>query len=192
MSEADDDHAISYQALPRGVPVVTSDGQEIGTVHRVQDNTREHIFDGIVMRTADGTRFVDAPEVARITRRQVTLRIDAAEARELPEPSAVQTRAQRGGAPLATLAARRPLACRRWRRTWRSSASGRSASTSPARSSRRSSARSSTPAASPAAPRTASRGPSSSSATTPRSRPSPSPCTSPRTCAAPRSWWRSS
>ncbi len=66
------------------MPVVSSDGERLGTVHRVQDNAREHIFDGIVMRTGDGMRFVDAPEVDRITLRQVTLNIDAAQARELP------------------------------------------------------------------------------------------------------------
>jgi hypothetical protein len=79
-----DDHQIGYQALPRGVPVVSSDGIEIGTVHRVLDNAREHIFDGIEVRTRDGVRFVDAPEVARITRHRVTLSIDAAEAGSLP------------------------------------------------------------------------------------------------------------
>ena len=82
----DEDHQIGYQALPRGVPVVTSDGVRMGVVHRVQDNAREHIFDGIVVKTDKGNRFVDAPEVARITLRQVTLTIDAAEAASLPEP----------------------------------------------------------------------------------------------------------
>jgi sporulation protein YlmC with PRC-barrel domain len=83
---SDDDHSISYLALQRGVPVVTSDGVQIGTVHRVQDNAREHIFDGIVVKTEKGNRFVDAPEVARITARQVTLTIDAGEAAELQPP----------------------------------------------------------------------------------------------------------
>jgi hypothetical protein len=92
----DDDHQIGYQALPRGVPVVTSDGTTIGTVHRVQDNTREHIFDGIVIKTDSGRRFVDAPEVARITLRQVTLTIDASQASSLPEHrGALQTRLKR-------------------------------------------------------------------------------------------------
>jgi len=80
----DDGHQIGYQALPRGVPVFTSDGVEFGKVHRVQDNAREHIFDGIVVATSDGRVFVDAPEVARITERRVTLTIDAEEARSLP------------------------------------------------------------------------------------------------------------
>ena len=81
----DDDPQIGYQALPRGVPVVTSDGVTLGTVHRVQDNAREHIFDGIVVKTDTGSVFVDAPEVARITLRQVSLNIDFAEVSLLPE-----------------------------------------------------------------------------------------------------------
>ena len=78
------DHPIGYQALPRGVPVYTSDGVELGKVYRVQDNAREHIFDGIVVTTKDGRRFVDAPEVARITVSRVTLSIDSQEAKDLP------------------------------------------------------------------------------------------------------------
>jgi hypothetical protein len=102
----DDDHQIGYQALPRGVPVVAADGVEVGTVHRVLDNAREHIFDGIVIRTADGRRFVDAPEVARITASRVTLSITAQEAAGLPE--------QPGGLGALERTARR--AGRRWRR----------------------------------------------------------------------------
>ena len=53
---------------------------------KVLDNAREHIFDGIVISTPRGRRFVDAPEVARITERRVTLTIDVEEAQSLPEP----------------------------------------------------------------------------------------------------------
>ena len=81
----DHGHAIGYNVLKRGTPVRSSDGVEIGTVRRVQDNAREHIFDGIVIDTPDGRRFVDAPEVARIYERAVILTITAGEARELPE-----------------------------------------------------------------------------------------------------------
>ncbi len=77
--------AIGYKVLKRGTSVRSSDGVEIGTVRRVQDNAREHIFDGIVIDTDDGRRFVDAPEVARIFERAVVLTITAEEARELPE-----------------------------------------------------------------------------------------------------------
>ena len=90
---ADDEHQIGYQALPRGVPVHASDGVLVGRVHRVLDNAREHIFDGIVIATENGKRFVDAPEVARITSARVTLTIDAAEAAQLPsQPGAARTR----------------------------------------------------------------------------------------------------
>ena len=82
----DDGQQIGYKLLPSGVPVLSSDGIEIGKVQRVLDNAREHIFDGIVITTRDGRRFVDAPEVARITEQRVTLTIDAAEAAKLPPP----------------------------------------------------------------------------------------------------------
>ena len=64
----------------------SADGVQVGTVRRVQENGREHIFDGIVIDTKSGQRFVDAPEVARIAERGVTLTITAAEAAELPPP----------------------------------------------------------------------------------------------------------
>src|SRR3954465_7038604 len=88
--DEDDGHAISYKLLESGVPVVTADGAEIGTVDRVLDNDRESIFDGIVMRAQRGEVFVDAPEVARIAERRVTLSIDAEQAAALPlyEPGA--------------------------------------------------------------------------------------------------------
>jgi hypothetical protein len=94
----DDGHAIGYKVLSRGTPVRTSDGVQIGTVRRVQDNAREHIFDGIVIDTAEGRRFVDAPEVARIFERAVVLTITADDAKELPEPgSALSARMRNAG-----------------------------------------------------------------------------------------------
>jgi sporulation protein YlmC with PRC-barrel domain len=80
----DDSPAISYKLLARGTRVVTADGVELGTVDRVLDNVKENIFDGIVVRTPKGPRFVDAPEVGRITERAVTLTIGASEAEALP------------------------------------------------------------------------------------------------------------
>jgi len=82
---SDEGHAISYKVLARGTPVWTSDGVEIGTVRHVLENDREHIFDGIVVDTPRGRRFVDAPEVGRIAERRVTLSIDAEEAASLPQ-----------------------------------------------------------------------------------------------------------
>jgi sporulation protein YlmC with PRC-barrel domain len=90
----DDGHAVHYTALDRGVPVITSDGQEVGKVAEVLDNYREHIFDGLVIETTGGERrFVDAPEVARTAERAVTLTITAAEVAQLgPPPPRGRTR----------------------------------------------------------------------------------------------------
>jgi hypothetical protein len=78
--EMEEGHAISYKVLRRGTAVRSSDGVQLGTVRRVQEARRENIFDGIVIETANGARFVDAPEVARIAERAVTLTFAAAEA----------------------------------------------------------------------------------------------------------------
>jgi hypothetical protein len=89
----DDGPAISYLALRRGTRVRSSDGAEVGRVRRVQNNAREHIFDGIVVETKRGRRFVDAPEVAHIAEHAVTLTITAAEVlASSPPPSRVRER----------------------------------------------------------------------------------------------------
>jgi uncharacterized C2H2 Zn-finger protein len=76
----DDDVAISYKVLRRGTPVRSSDGVDLGKVRRVHEAKRENLFDGIDVDTRDGVRFLDAPEVARITERQVTTTFPADEA----------------------------------------------------------------------------------------------------------------
>jgi len=97
-ADADDGHAIGYKILARGTVVRSSDGVEVGTVRRVLDNAREHIFDGIVIDTPRGRRFVDAPEVAKIFERAVHLTLTAEEAAALPEqPSAMADRMRNAG-----------------------------------------------------------------------------------------------
>lgn len=81
----------SFLTLPKGVPVYSSDGEELGKVEHVLSAPNIDIFDGIVLDTSvlpGGHRFVDAPEVAEIFERGVVLTIDAAAAKELPEPGA--------------------------------------------------------------------------------------------------------
>jgi hypothetical protein len=83
----DDGHAVHYTAVERGTPVFSSDEVEVGSVHQVLDNYKEHIFDGIVMQTTAGDyRFVDAPEVKRTAERGVTLSLPAADVDKLPSP----------------------------------------------------------------------------------------------------------
>jgi len=87
-------HPTSYLAVSRGTPVYSTDGAEIGRVRRVLAVHEKHIFDGIVIRTAAGDRFLDAPEVDRLYERAVTTTLTEEEARALPEArSALTTRA---------------------------------------------------------------------------------------------------
>jgi hypothetical protein len=100
VAPVDDGHAVHYTALERGTPVYSSDEIELGKVVDVLDNYREHIFDGLVIEVADGSRrFVDAPEVARTAERAVTLTITAQEAAQLGPPP-------QGSKPLGGLARR--------------------------------------------------------------------------------------
>jgi hypothetical protein len=82
----DEGHPVHYSAVPRGTPVYSSDGVEVGSVREMLDNQREHIFDGVVFTDGIKLRFVDAPEVARTAERAVTLSIDAEAARQLGPP----------------------------------------------------------------------------------------------------------
>src|SRR3954471_7206171 len=85
LDDTDDGYAISYKVLERGTPVCDRDGVEVGSVRQVLENEAEHIFDGLVIDTPGGERFVDAPEVARIAERRVTLTLDAEGVAQLPE-----------------------------------------------------------------------------------------------------------
>jgi hypothetical protein len=81
----------SYLAVRPGVAVYSSEGKKLGEVEHVLAVPGDDIFDGIVLDTSvlpGGHRFVDAPEVAEIYELGVVLKIDAAAAENLPEPSA--------------------------------------------------------------------------------------------------------
>lgn len=97
--EPDPDEPVGYLVLPKGTPVVSSDGVTVGKVRKVQHHARERFFDGLVVQTGDGPRFVDAPEVGLLTRRRVTLEITAEEVRALPAPDGllapIETEAKR-------------------------------------------------------------------------------------------------
>lgn len=81
----------SYLAVPKGVPVYSSDGERLGRVVRVLSAPNLDMFDGIVFDTTAGPgghRFVDAPEVDALYEGGVVLKIDAAEAAKLAAPGA--------------------------------------------------------------------------------------------------------
>jgi hypothetical protein len=83
-----DARRISYQALGKGVPVRAWGGEEIGTVEHVLEVPELDVFDGIVVRTADGLRFADADQVADITDRQVVLNLAIEDVERLGRPQA--------------------------------------------------------------------------------------------------------
>ena len=83
----------AYQVLDAGVPVYSSDGEQVGTVDHVVAAPAEDIFHGLVIRTSSsagspsaGQRFVAAEEIESLHERGVDLRIDAGAVAGLPEP----------------------------------------------------------------------------------------------------------
>jgi hypothetical protein len=89
----DEGNPIAYEVLEKGVPVLASDGEQVGTVHHVVSAPAQDIFHGLVVSLPDrGRRFVEAADVASLHERGVDLRIDSQAAGRLPEPG--------GGAPV--------------------------------------------------------------------------------------------
>ena len=80
------DHPIAYTALQPGTPVQTSDGQHFATVRAVLVDEKVSVFDGIVVETADGTRFVDADQIGSIYTTYVCTTLSAEQAADLPLP----------------------------------------------------------------------------------------------------------
>src|ERR1700757_3762568 len=81
-----DDAAISYLAAVRGTPVLSSTGTEIGTLEHVLQVPEVDVFDGIVIATKDGLRFIDADYVEQITLSYIACSLDDAQASRLPAP----------------------------------------------------------------------------------------------------------
>jgi hypothetical protein len=82
-----DDTAISYQAAARGTPVLSSTGTEIGTLEHVLVVPEVDVFDGIVIATKAGLRFIDADDVRQITRSHIWCNLDDAQVSQLAPPN---------------------------------------------------------------------------------------------------------
>ena len=78
---------VSCLALAQGTPVYAADETLVGTVREVLVAEREDIFDGIVIDTDDGERFVDGDQAGRLFERAVILALSPAQVSELPPPS---------------------------------------------------------------------------------------------------------
>lgn len=81
-----DDSAVSYQAAVPGTPVLSSAGTQIGTLEHVLQIPELDVFDGIVIATPAGLRFIDADSVREITRSHIQSSLDDAQASQLPPP----------------------------------------------------------------------------------------------------------
>jgi hypothetical protein len=81
-----DDTPIAYEAATRGTPVLSSAGTQIGTLEHVLEVPEVDVFDGIVIATKDGLRFIDADYVQEITRGHIRCSLDDTQAARLPPP----------------------------------------------------------------------------------------------------------
>ena len=102
MSDAPD-HPIAYTALQPGTPVQTSDGYPFATVQAVLVDEKVSVFDGIVVETAEGGRFVDADQIGSIYTAYVRTTLSAEQAANLPQPD---------GSPLVEIKPARSIADR--------------------------------------------------------------------------------
>ncbi|HEX3840683.1 MAG TPA: hypothetical protein VHU85_07820 [Acidimicrobiales bacterium] len=81
-----DGKPISYLALATGTPVLSASGSEFGTVAHVLQIPELDEFDGIVVSTKDGHRFVDRNQITEITTTSVQCNVSDEEAASLPAP----------------------------------------------------------------------------------------------------------
>jgi hypothetical protein len=80
------DEAVSYLAAVPGTPVLSSTGTQIGTLEHVLQVPELDVFDGIVIATPAGLRFIDADSVGEITLSHIQTSLDDAQASQLSPP----------------------------------------------------------------------------------------------------------
>jgi len=81
-----EDTPVSYQAAVHGSPVLSASGATVGTLEHVLEIPELDIFDGIVIGTHHGLRFIGADQVELITRSYIRCSLDDAQAAQLPPP----------------------------------------------------------------------------------------------------------
>src|SRR5690242_5194290 len=82
------EHPIAYTALQPGTPVRTRDGHEFAVVKAVLVDEKVSVFDGIIVETTEGARFVDADQISTIYTTYVLTTLSADLAANLPLPEA--------------------------------------------------------------------------------------------------------
>src|SRR4030081_1961170 len=76
----------SYLLLARATPVYGCDGATAGNVKKILCEPANDIFDGLVLATPYGDRYVPADRVVAIHERGVDLSVTCTEVAELPAP----------------------------------------------------------------------------------------------------------
>jgi hypothetical protein len=78
---------VSYEGVPLGVPMLSSSGQQFGTLEKVLEIPSEDLFDGVIVQTKHGRRFVDRDQIVDITTEFIRCDLDDDATDHLPEPS---------------------------------------------------------------------------------------------------------
>jgi hypothetical protein len=117
---AENGSPIAYEALKVTTPVLTATGTEIGTVAHVLADEHLDVFDGIVVKTHQGIRFVDRDQISVITAAAVTTTVTDAEVDGLPKPEGepiYEVDALQGIGPSLTAHLRKLFGREHWTRT---------------------------------------------------------------------------
>ena len=77
---------VSYQGVPLDVPVLSSTGEKFGTLEKVLQIPSEDLFDGVIVHTEHGKRFVDRDQIDEITTQYIKCALDSAAVEALPKP----------------------------------------------------------------------------------------------------------
>jgi hypothetical protein len=75
----------SYLTLQKGMPVLSRQGQQVGTVHVVVADADADVFDALVVNEDDGLRVALAEEIDAIHEGGVVLALDTKACHRLPK-----------------------------------------------------------------------------------------------------------
>jgi uncharacterized protein YrrD len=77
---------ISFATLQQGAPVLSMQGEQVGTVHVVVADRDADVFDALVIQKGDGLRVAVPDEVKGIYESGVVLRLGTKACSNLPKP----------------------------------------------------------------------------------------------------------
>ena len=84
---SDSAQPVSYEGVPTGVPMLSSTNEQFGTLDKVLEIPSEDLFDGVIVKTDHGRRFVDRDQIIEITTEYIRCNLSDNECSNLPEPS---------------------------------------------------------------------------------------------------------